>query len=81
MTNVNVAKLKAELSRYLEMATRGEEVIVTSHGQAIARLGPAQVVTTPPMNWKGFFTKHPPIKPKNKGTSARQLIHQMRDED
>ena len=81
MVRVNVATLKAELSKYLDMAQNGQQVIVTSHGEEIAKIGPAQIVTTAPVNWKDFFSEHPPIKPKKKGSSAAQLIRQIRDED
>jgi len=38
MTKVGVARLKAQLSRYLEMAKRGQEVIVTERGRPVAKL-------------------------------------------
>lgn len=81
MVKVNVATLKAELSKYLDMAQHGEQVIVTSHGEEIAKIGPAQIVTALPVNWKEFFAQHPAIKPKKKGLFAAQLIRQIRDED
>lgn len=31
MVSVNIAKLKAELSKYIKLAEAGEEVIVTDH--------------------------------------------------
>lgn len=31
MVTVNIAKLKAELSKYIKMAENGEEVIITDH--------------------------------------------------
>lgn len=81
MVKVSVATLKAELSKYLDMAQNGEQVIVTSHGEEIAKIGPSQIVTTAPVNWKEFFSQHPPIRPRKKGLSAAQLIRQIRDED
>lgn len=81
MVKVNVAALKAELSRYLDMAQKGEQVIVTSHGEEIAKIGPAQTVTTPLINWGSFFSKRLPIKSKKKGTRSAQLIRQIRDEE
>jgi prevent-host-death family protein len=81
MVKVNVAALKAELSKYLEMAHNGNQVIVTSHGEEIARIGPAQTVVTAPINWKSFFSKYPSIKPKKKGTPTSQHIHDIREED
>ena len=81
MVKVNVAALKAELSKYLDMAQSGEQVVVTSHGQEIAKIGPAQLVDTLPVNWSHFKKKFPGIKSKKKGTPASQLIRQIRDEE
>jgi len=38
MARVGVARLKAELSRYLAVAKHGEEVIITERGRPVARL-------------------------------------------
>jgi prevent-host-death family protein len=38
MTKVGVARLKAQLSRYLDIARRGQEVVVTERGRPIAKL-------------------------------------------
>ena len=38
MTKVGVARLKAELSRYLAVAKHGEEVVITERGRPVARL-------------------------------------------
>jgi len=81
MVKVNVAALKAELSRYLEIAQSGEQVVVTSHGEEIAKIGPAQLVNTPTVNWKHFKKCFPGIKSSKKGLSAAQLIRLIRDED
>jgi prevent-host-death family protein len=40
MPSVSVAKLKAELSRYLDIARAGGEVIVTDRGKPVARIVP-----------------------------------------
>lgn len=42
MTSVNIAKLKAQLSRYLRAVRKGEEIIVTDHQQPIAKIVPLQ---------------------------------------
>lgn len=81
MVKVNVATLKAKLSKYLEMAQKGIAVIVTSHGEEIAKIGPVQVVTSVPVHWKTFFAKHPAIKPQKSGISAAKLIRKIRDEE
>jgi prevent-host-death family protein len=38
MTKVGVARLKAELSRYLAVAKHGHDVIITERGRPVARL-------------------------------------------
>jgi prevent-host-death family protein len=38
MTKVGVARLKAQLSRYLDVAKRGEDIIITERGRPVARL-------------------------------------------
>lgn len=38
MTKVGVARLKAELSRYLAVAKQGEEVLITERGRPVAKL-------------------------------------------
>ena len=41
MTTVNVATLKEKLSHYLRLVKSGEEVVVTSHRHAVARILPS----------------------------------------
>lgn len=41
MTIVNVATLKEKLSHYLKLVQEGQEVVVTSHRQRVARILPA----------------------------------------
>jgi len=38
MTTVGVARLKAQLSRYLDVAKHGEDVIITERGRPVAKL-------------------------------------------
>ena len=38
MTKVGVARLKAELSRYLDVAKHGHDVIITERGRPVAML-------------------------------------------
>ena len=38
MTKVGVARLKAQLSRYLAIAKRGQEVVITERGRPVAKL-------------------------------------------
>ena len=81
MIKVNVATLKAELSKYLDMAQHGQAFIVTSHGEEIAKIGPAQTVTSSAVDWKKFFSRHSPIKSKRNKPTGSEIIHSLRDED
>lgn len=81
MVKVNVATLKAELSRYLELVENGEQVLVTSHGKEIAKIAPVHAVTTMPINWAEFVKSHPPVVPKVKGEGAAALIRKIRSEE
>ena len=81
MVKVNVATLKAELSHYLEIVESGEQVLVTSHGKEIAKIGPALPSHVSPVNWNEFLKEHPPIKAKAKGEDAATLIRKIRDEE
>ncbi|MBI2606978.1 MAG: type II toxin-antitoxin system prevent-host-death family antitoxin [Deltaproteobacteria bacterium] len=81
MVKVNVATLKAELSHYLEIVENGEQVLVTSHGKEIAKIGPAFQSHVAPVNWGDFLKEHPPIKTKIKGEDAARLMRKIRDEE
>jgi antitoxin (DNA-binding transcriptional repressor) of toxin-antitoxin stability system len=40
MKSINVSELKAHLSKYLRMASRGTRIVVKDREEAIAQLGP-----------------------------------------
>jgi antitoxin (DNA-binding transcriptional repressor) of toxin-antitoxin stability system len=42
MKSINVSELKARLSKYLRMASRGARIVVKDRDEPIAELGPAQ---------------------------------------
>jgi prevent-host-death family protein len=41
MQTINISDFRANLLAYLKKAEQGQEVIVTSHGEALASLSPA----------------------------------------
>jgi antitoxin (DNA-binding transcriptional repressor) of toxin-antitoxin stability system len=43
MKDINVSELKAHLSQYLRMASRGSLIVVKDRNEPIAQLGPPQV--------------------------------------
>jgi antitoxin (DNA-binding transcriptional repressor) of toxin-antitoxin stability system len=44
MKSINVSELKAHLSKYLRMASRGSEILVKDRDEPIAQLGPPNIV-------------------------------------
>jgi len=42
MKDINVSELKAHLSKYLRMASRGSSIVVKDRNEPIAQLGPPQ---------------------------------------
>ena len=49
MKDVNVSELKAHLSKYLRMASRGSQIVVKDRDEPIAQLGPPPVGA---MSWR-----------------------------
>ena len=55
MSVVNVDEVTRDLSRYLEQVAQGEEVVIASAGNPVAKLVPYQAPAAPrvPGYWKG----------------------------
>lgn len=49
MKTINVTELKAHLSKYLRMASRGSRIIVKDRDDPIAQLGPLEAA---PLSWR-----------------------------
>jgi|Tabmets5t2r1_1033131.scaffolds.fasta_scaffold38154_3 prevent-host-death family protein len=51
----NIHEAKTQLSRLVERAAAGEEIIISKAGRPVARLGPLPRATTPrkPGRWRG----------------------------
>ena len=47
MKAINVSELKAHLSKYLRMASRGSRIVVKDRDEPIAQLGPPQAEAMP----------------------------------
>jgi prevent-host-death family protein len=60
MVSVKVEELQASLDRYLAHVHAGEEVVVTDHGRAIARLVP--------------YDRRPSIGTEDKGTEDEDFL-------
>ena len=48
MVKVNIAEVKAKLSEFLEIAGRGERVLICKHNRPVAELRAVQAVRTEP---------------------------------
>lgn len=46
MKSINVTELKANLSRYLRMASRGARIVVRDRDEPVAQLGPPDPAST-----------------------------------
>jgi prevent-host-death family protein len=57
VTTYNVAEAKAQLSKLLDAAVAGEEIVVARAGKPLVRLVPVQ---TPPQRPMGFLPMHIP---------------------
>ncbi len=55
MRQVNIHEAKTHLSRLLEEAEAGEEIIIARHGRPVARLMPVRTTRAPrqPGGWEG----------------------------
>lgn len=47
MARINVYQAKTQLSRLLDRAEAGEEIVITRHGRPVARLGPVRAEAEP----------------------------------
>jgi prevent-host-death family protein len=56
----NIHEAKTHLSRLVERAAAGEEIIISKAGQPMARLGPIPKAPTPrkPGRWRGRVVIH-----------------------
>ncbi len=77
MLTVNLARAKARLSELLNEVEAGEEVVITRHGKAVARLSPATRPKKPlPLQELGEFRSAMPRLRR----PAAELVREVRDE-
>jgi prevent-host-death family protein len=81
MRTVGSAEAKAHLSALLDAVEAGNEVVITRHGQVVARLIPDRGTDRPadPSAWgarlRRLHTEHPRLE-----RSAVELVRQFREE-
>ncbi len=77
MLTVNLAQAKAHLSELLDKVEAGEEIVVTRHGRAVARILSASRARQPlPLeDLAAFRATMPPLR-----RSSAELLREVRDE-
>jgi prevent-host-death family protein len=82
MKTVSVATLKNELSHYLRKVADGEEVVVTSHDQPVARIVPfkrkSSLVIIPPRRPAFELKKIKGVKPLKEFDVVEMLMEDRR---
>jgi prevent-host-death family protein len=77
MVTVSLAQAKAQLSALLDKVEAGEEVVVTRHGRAVARILPAMRAKEPiPVDELAAFRATMPFMSR----SSAEMLREMRDE-
>ncbi len=89
---VGVRELRQNLSVYLDRVKAGETLVVTEHGEPVARLAPtaplsryeqlvADGTITPATEDHRLLTPPPPRDPGDTGPTLTEILLQMRDEE
>jgi len=68
MKVINVTDLKANLSRYLRLASRGTRIVVNDRDQPIAELGPLRA---PALSWRDRLARDGRLR---QGTQAWETL-------
>jgi prevent-host-death family protein len=81
MSRHSVAEAKNQLSRLIELALDGEEIVITRHGHPVVSLKPvappARRMSPADLDW----LKAHRVKPRRPLKDAGALLSQMREED
>lgn len=81
MANHSVAEAKTRLSQLIDLALKGEDVVITRHGHPVVELKPVSPpprrLTKPDIEW---LQKHR-IPRRGSTEDAATLVSRMRDED
>ena len=80
MLTVNLAHAKAHLSELLDKVEAGEEVVITRHGRAAARLQPVLRPKRPLAEMLDELAAFRATMP-HWGTDSATLVRQMRDDE
>jgi len=75
MSMVSLAHAKAHLSHLLDQVEAGEEIVITRHGQPVARISPVEQFKQPIKSRAQFRSCMPSWR-----KSSVELLREMRDE-
>jgi antitoxin (DNA-binding transcriptional repressor) of toxin-antitoxin stability system len=70
MKVINVTELKAHLSRYLRLASRGARITVKDRDEPVAELGPPQ---TEPLSWRDRLAREGRLRPGTQDWGALRI--------
>ena len=76
MSTVTLAEAKTHLSHLLDQVEAGEEVVITSRGQPIARITPVEKPKQPVKSLAEFRSRMPRWR-----KSSADLLRDVRDEE
>lgn len=75
MSTVTLAQAKTHLSHLLDQVEAGEEIVITRHGQPVARISPIEKSKHPVRSFAEFRHRMPHWR-----KSSAELLREMRDE-
>jgi prevent-host-death family protein len=79
MLTINLAQAEARLSKLLHKVENGEEVLITRHGRAVARLSGVSRPKRPLAEMLDDLAAFRATLPRRRRSSA-EVLRQMRDE-
>ena len=78
MKAINVTELKANLSKYLRLASKGTRIVVNDRHEPVAELGPPQANTSP---WHQRLAREGRLRPGTQDWAKLKVSSTTRDID
>jgi antitoxin (DNA-binding transcriptional repressor) of toxin-antitoxin stability system len=78
MKAINVTELKANLSKYLRLASKGARIVVKDRHEPVAELGPPQPNASP---WHQRLTRQGRLRPGTQNWAKLRISSSSRDID
>jgi prevent-host-death family protein len=78
MKAINVTELKANLSKYLRLASRGTRIVVNDRHEPVAELGPPQPGTAP---WHQRLARQGRLRPGTQDWAKLRITRSTRQID